>query len=135
MFSQSLLFAPWRATAAPPDSSASSQAETTPGSSPVSAASREANRRWSEVSIVPVADGSVLELVAPEEPTALESRSVKLDPELPDSASEAEVPPVMPSADVAVEAAGENAVCRLASCAWIWPICCSTVESWLMASV
>src|ERR1700753_2876284 len=52
MFSQSLLPAAWRETAAPPDSSASSQAETTPLSRPVSAARRPAKVCWSEVSMV-----------------------------------------------------------------------------------
>src|SRR6185312_627632 len=57
MFSQSLLLDAWRETAAPPDSSASSQAETTPESSPVSAASRPAKVCCAEVSIVPAFAG------------------------------------------------------------------------------
>src|SRR5579875_795871 len=136
MFSQSLLFALWRATAAPPDSSASSQAETTPGSRPVSEASRDANSRWLEVSIVEVAAGSVLAPVAALAPTAFESSWPKLDPELPDRAS-ADAPPA-PVVDVLVvadEVVGENADWRLASCVWIWLICASTAESWLTASV
>src|ERR1700727_3943910 len=58
MFSQSLLLALWRETAAPPDSSASSHAETTPGSSPVLLASSAANCCWPEVSMVLAVDGS-----------------------------------------------------------------------------
>src|ERR1700747_801849 len=52
MLSQSLLFCDWRDCAAPPDSSASSQALTTEGSRPVLAARREANCCWPEVSMV-----------------------------------------------------------------------------------
>src|SRR5579875_2913792 len=139
MFSQSLLFALWRETAAPPDSSASSHADTTPGSRPVSAARREANWRWSEVSIVPAAAGRVLALVAPVEPTALDSRLVKLVGESSVAAPDAEVPPVSPAEDraevpvpvpVAEEGtAGEKADWRLVSCPWICEICASTEES------
>src|SRR6516165_1003556 len=50
MLSQSLLFWAWRDCAAPPDSSASSQAEMTDGSRPVLAARRAANCCWPEVS-------------------------------------------------------------------------------------
>src|SRR5579875_1690564 len=135
MLSQSLLFALCRETAAPPDSSASSQAETTPGSRPVSAASRAANVRWSEVSIVEAAAGKVVGPLAAVEPTALESSVLKLG--LPEIALE-DAPTVegVPAV-VVVEAAagGENTVCRLASCSWIWPIWASTEEIWLRASV
>src|ERR1700759_152211 len=73
MFSQSLLLALWRDTAAEPDSSASSHAETTPGSSPVWLASSEANCCWPEVSIVPALAGSDVPPVAvvPDVPNAL----------------------------------------------------------------
>src|ERR1700761_3008470 len=74
MFSQSLLLALWRLTAALPDSSASSHALTTLGSSPVLDASSDANCCWSDVSIVLAAGGRPVVPVAevvPEVPIAV----------------------------------------------------------------
>src|SRR5579862_5865584 len=58
MFSQSLLPAAWRDCAAPPDSSASTQEDTTPGLSPVSEESAAANCCCPAVSRVPAPAGS-----------------------------------------------------------------------------
>src|ERR1700752_5178068 len=69
MLSQSLLFCDWRDCAAPPDSSASSQALITDGSRPVLAARREANCCWSLVSVLWAPAGSV----APPVPAVVES--------------------------------------------------------------
>src|ERR1700739_493159 len=107
MFSQSLLFALWRETAAPPDSSASSQADTTPGSSPVSAARREANCCWADVSIVPALAGRTAAPPGPggEPAMALDSADEKVDaPAGVGSAGLTE------AADVAE--GGRKAVCR-----------------------
>src|SRR6185312_2775657 len=113
MFSQSLLLAAWRETAAPPDSSARSQAETTPESSPVSAASRLANVCWAEVSIVPAWAGR-LALPAPAAavvPVRAPASCEENDIDAPIAPEEDDVPVVL----AVVLADGVNAVDRLES--------------------
>src|ERR1700748_1226683 len=115
MFNQSLLPALCRETAAPPDSSASTHALTTPGSRPVSVARRDANCCWPVVSIVPVAAGSWAP-VAPVDPlTALASADENVVAGVGVEAAALDAVAV-----VDVAAAGVNAVCRLATLA---PIC------------
>ena len=111
MFSQSLLLAAWREPAALPFSSASSHAETTLGSSPVSAASLEANCCWPVV-IFPlaVAGSEALVPVTPADvptPWACWSVDANVCPVEP-------VPAVLCVAAAAVD--GSKAVPRDASC-------------------
>src|SRR5579863_3112268 len=104
MLSQSLLDALWREVAAPPFSSASSQAEITPGSSPVSVASRDANACWPVVICDAAAVGSE---VAP-------TPAPPLAPGVPIADASAEVNvdevPLVGVAVAALAVAGENAV-------------------------
>src|ERR1700754_2574749 len=116
MLSQSLLFWLWRDWAAPPDSSASSHAETTLGSRPVSAARREANCCWSEVSRDCALDGSappVLGICVEPTSWAWASALAKLEDE-PVSADEV---PVTLEDEVAAATEGSKAVWRDWICA------------------
>ena len=113
MFSQSLLLALWREPAAPPDSSASSQELTTPGSSPVSDASREANCCWSEVSIVVALAGRLAPPVAdaPPVPSALSSAEEKVMEAVPEVVGSDELELVEDAGD-----GGTKAVCNPEIC-------------------
>src|SRR5262249_29219956 len=112
-FSQSLLLAAWREDAALPFSSASSHAPITPGSSPVSAASLEANCCWPVV-IFPAADAGS-EALAPVTPVVIPT---SCDCGSVDANVCAEGLVVLCVVDAAV--AGSNAVPSDASCPWIW---------------
>src|SRR6201996_4786912 len=116
MFSQSLLLDAWRETAALPDSSDSTQAETTPLSSPVSAASWLTNVFCAEVNMPSALAGTEVAVAAVVPVSALE----RLDEKDIDA-------PVLPPADdddvVDVAAAcGVKAVARLES----WELICAT---------
>src|SRR5581483_10977380 len=119
MLSQSLLFWDWRDCAALPDSSASNQAETTPGSRPVSAARRLAKVCWALVSWAEAPVGSAAPDTSPAAPIALVPWAA--------ASAEANVDPVpvvvvdeAPAAVALVVAAGGwKAVVRSAICIWI----------------
>src|ERR1035441_7234606 len=118
MFSQSLLFELWREVAAPPDSSASSQAVTTLELRPVSPASRDANCCWPLVSSVAAEGGSAADWPASATPPFGEVTAAAplcvgdwADASAEAKLVDAEPEPLVPWVELcaAAAAAGENA--------------------------